>query len=204
MRLPQELVDAIIDCIGIPYAQASENGDSHLPKYQSGEDGLKSLALVSGACNHRVRSHLFANYRVCTRDSLKRFDRCPDVLLGYACTLTIFQYDEDPAKILTVIRRFASSPLVFITLCLLHFPEELAEMFKSSFPNVRRIDVLVSSLYSSTLLNLVSTLERVDEPCLRRCEVVWATEGDSLPSLPPLHGRLIISDPHSPSPLFFR
>lgn len=201
MRLPQELVDAIIDCFGIPYAQAAtEKGDSHPPGSQGGGDDLKSLALVSRACNHRARSHLFANYRIYTLDSIKRLDQYPDLLLGYARTLTIAQCYRTPASttFLPILRRFVSSPLVSIAFHFLRVPEELPEILKSSFPNIRRIDVLSSSLSPSVLLNLVGTLERVHDLRLRRCRLSRATEGDNRPpSLPPLRGRLYISDPHS-------
>lgn len=196
MRLPQELVDAIIDCIGIPHGQVfAENGAS---KSRRARSDLKSLALVSRACNHRARSHLFATQTVYIHNSLDSFDRCPDVLLGYTRTLTIFQSCKVPLKALLILRRFVSSPLISISLILLHFPEELPEMLKLSFPNVRRIAVLSSLLSPSALLNLLSTLECVGEVRLRGCRLNRPIKrDDNLPSLPPLHGRLSISDPHS-------
>lgn len=193
MRLPQELVDAIIDCIGIPYALASSGKSCYLPERRRGKDCLRLLALVSRACNHRVRSHLFRYFKI---RALYSLDQCPDALLGYARTLKIVQHYEHPSNALLILRRFISSPLVSITLYLQDFPEELLEMLRSSFPDIRRISVRSSSLTPSVLLNLVSTLERVHVVSLRRCRLNNPTEGDGLPTLPFLHGRLSISDPH--------
>lgn len=195
MSFPQELVDAVIDCIGVPYAQTNAKiGYSNLPVSQSGRDDLQSLALVSRACNHRVRSHLFAHHRV--HNSPCSLDQCPDVLLGYARTLTIFECG-DPADIIPSIRRFTSSPLVSISLRHLNLPQELPEMLKLSFPNIRRIFVRGSMLNPFVLLNLVSTLERVDQLCLMLCTLDLDIEIDkSPPGLPPLHGCLIVDDPY--------
>ena len=205
MLLPQDIVDAIIDCIGIPYTQAlAQNSDYsplHLfwPRLQ-----LKRLALLSRACNHRVRSHLFANYRVCIPNSLEGFRSCPDVLVGYICTLIVFQSNKKgantlPIITLPIITHFASSQLISIIFNLHIFPEELLGMLECSFPNISHIDIECPSLTPPpTLLNLVRALERVKELCLRRCKLDFTMEEDkslqSLSSLLPLHSHLSIID----------
>jgi len=200
MRIPQELVDAVIDCIG---ANSTENFVvGRLFQSTISEDeraDLKSLALVSGACNHRARSHLFARCNFIGSDSgaLERFGQCPDAILNYTRVLVI-RYGQNPTAILAILRRFASSPLVSIRLYSTCIPEELPELLKSLFPNVRRVAVVLSTLSAAAALNLISILEHMSELRLQRCQFTALEGNDSLPTLPPLQGRLVLSESHPP------
>jgi len=198
MRIPQELVDAIIDCIGADYTKNFVIGrPPHPITHDSKRVKLTSLALASRACNHRARSHLFARCEFVNAGprAFERFGHCPDVLLGYVRILTV--RDKNPTTVLATLRRFISSPLVSIRFCRTCIPEELPEMLKSGF-NVHRVAVEDSTLSSITLLNLVSTLERVSELHLLWCRVSATLADDNLPSLPPLQGCLFLSESHPP------
>jgi len=60
VRIPYELIDVVIDCIGTRYTYGSVvDRFFHCPHYRSEATELKSLAPAPRACNHRVRSHLF-------------------------------------------------------------------------------------------------------------------------------------------------
>ena len=196
MRIPQELVDAVIDCIGADgtgnfvVGQLSQSTDR-----ESEREELKSLALVSRACNHRARSHLFARCNVTNPDSrtFKRFGQCPDAILEYTRVL-IIRYGGNPATTLATIRRFISSPLVSIRFYTTRIPGELPELLKSLFPNLRRVAVVASTFSPPTALNLISILEHISELRLQGCHLGANLEGDdNLPSLPPLRGRLVLS-----------
>jgi len=166
MRIPQELVDAVIDCICADYT-----GDflvGRLSQSTNSEDEraeLKALALVSRACNHRARSHLFARCKFINSGSgaLARFGQCPDALLSYTRVLTIGQ---NPTTTLAVLRRFISSPLVSIRFHSTSIPGELPELLKSLFSNVCRVAVIASILSPAVVFNLINILEHTSEFCL--------------------------------------
>lgn len=197
MRIPQELIDAVIDCIGAKYTHGSVVSRLfHRLHRQSDAAELTSLAPVSRACNHRVRSHLFASCKVTNVDSqsFENFEQCPDVLLGYTRILTI-RYGTNPITILAILRRFASSPLVSIKFFSTYIPEELPEMLKSDLRNVCRVEVAYCTLSPVILINLVGALEHIGGLRLQGCRVTTALErGNNLPSLPPLQGHLSISE----------
>jgi hypothetical protein len=197
MRIPQELIDAVIDCIGAKYTYGSVvvRLFHHLHR-QSEAAELKSLALASRACNHRVRSHLFANCKVTHPGSRspERLEQCPDVLLGYTRILAI-RYDTNPTTVLAILRRFASSPLVSMNLSSMCIPEGLPEMLKSDLRNVCHVEVAYCTLSPVILINLVSALEHIRGLRLQGCTVTAVLEGDdNFPSLPPLQGHLSISE----------
>ena len=195
MRLPQELADSIIDHIGIIYTQSSDIDDpTHLHESQCAKGDLKSLALVSRACNHRARSHLFAECRVDSQGSLEKFKHCSDTLLRYTRTLTVNQHGYYSIKIFPLLSRLVSSQLVTMTLLLRPVPKELPETLKSSFPNPRSV-VFGDSLFSrSTLVNSIGALERLDMLHIQNCYPMPPTEDEKIPSLPPLNGQLSILD----------
>ena len=200
MRIPQELVDAVIDCAGADCAVFFVAGRLFQPAI--GEDGraeLESLALVSRACNHRARSHLFARCNIIGSDygAFERFGQCPDAILRYTRVLTI-RYGENPTTILATLRRFISSPLVSIRLYSTRIPEDLPELLKSLFPTVHRVTVVASTLSAAAALNLVRILECMGELRFQRCHFT-ALEGNvNLPTLPTLRGRLILSESYPP------
>jgi len=198
MLFPQELIDAVIDCIGAQSTFDFAIGSYISHPYRTGKsaDELKSLALASRACNHRARSHLFAKCRVANINprSFDQFEQCPDVLLGYTRVLTV-HYDTTPTTMLAILRRFVSSPLVSVNFYSMRISEGLLEMLKSFLPNVSHIKVVHCTLNPVILINLVSTLDHRSELCLQGCGVTTVLEeDDNLPSLPPLQGRLSISD----------
>ena len=108
MRIPQELVDAIPSRIGAKYTHSSVVGELfHCPGRQCDIAELKSLASVPGACNHRARSHLFANCKVTNANprSFEHFEQCPDVLLGCTRTPRMIHRCRNLTTILVTIRR---------------------------------------------------------------------------------------------------
>ena len=200
MRIPQELVDAVIDCIGADRAEDFFVGQLFQSAVSEDERAqLKSLALASRACNHRARSYLFARCNVVNSDpgAVEGLGQCPDALLKYIRVLTI-RCGENPATTLATLRRFISSPLVSIRLFSMHVPEELPELLKSLFPNVHRVIVVASMLSAAAALNLVSILEHTSELRLNQCHFTPLGRNDSLPTLPPLQGRLVLSESHPP------
>jgi len=52
--------------------------------------------------------------------------------------------------------------IILVNSCLMYIPEELVEMFKSVFLDVHHVSVVSSALSPAPLLNLVSTLERMN------------------------------------------
>ena len=110
MPVPQEIVDAIIDCFGAPLDQPR----CHNPifyRWDLDKSVLNSLALVSRACNHRVRYYLFSHCKVVATPSfLRLFAQCPDVLLAYTRYLYIYR-PCNLGDIQSIISRFSSSPI---------------------------------------------------------------------------------------------
>ena len=196
IRIPQELIDAVIDRISTKYTYGSVVGRLfHRLHRQSEAAELKSLALVSRACNHRVWSRLVATCKVADADSrsFEYFERCPNVLLGYTRILAI-RYDTNPTTILAILRRFASSPLVFVNFSSMCISEGLLEMLKSDLRNVCA-EVAYCALGPVILINLVSALEHIGGLRFKGCRVTTVLEGDhNLPNLPPLQGHLSISE----------
>ena len=135
MPVPQEVVDAIIDCFGVPLDQPQ----CHAPvfyRWDLDNSVLNSLALVSKACNHRVRHYLFSHCKiVVTPPFLQLFAQCPDVILTYTRYLYIYR-PRDLEDVRSIIPRFSSSPLARVTFVsaqvLVGFPTVLG----SILPNV--------------------------------------------------------------------
>ena len=196
MRFPQEIIDAIIDYVGADCAEDFIVGRPFQSINENERTELKSLALVSRACNHRARSHLFARCNVVNSDfgTFERFRQCPGAILKYTRAL-IIRRSENPISILS---RFTSSRLVSIRFHLMQIPEELPKLLKSLFPNVRRVAVVASTLSAVAVLNLIGILEHMSELRLERCHCIDLGGDDSLPTLPPLQGRLILYEPRSP------
>lgn len=198
MRIPQELVDAVIDIVGAGYTESFVIGQPlQFPSDHQVETraNLLSLALVSKACNHRARSHLFARCNFINAGSLhpECLEQGPGVLLAYTRYLAIVK-DQNPATVHATLRHFISSPLITLALHSVHIPEELPEMLNSVFRTVRHVVVVASTLSPATLLNLVSNLERMSVLGFQRCRLNAALgEDDNFPSLPPLQGRLFLS-----------
>jgi len=200
MRIPQELVDAVIDCIGADYTKYFAIGRLfQFVAEDSVRTELKSLALVSRACNHRARSHLFARCKFINSGSgaFERFGQCPDALLSYIRILTI-RFCRDQTAILAVLHCFISSPLVSIRFHSTCIPEDLPALLKSLFPDVRRVTVMASTLSLTIILNLIGILEHTSELWLHRCRFVALEADDNPPNLPPLRGRLVLSEPRPP------
>lgn len=203
MRIPQELVDAVIDCVGATCAGGFVVGQLFQSTiYESERTDLKSLALVSRACNHRARSYLFARCSFVSSGprAFERLGQCPDALLKYTRVLGVC-YTVNPTATLATLRRFISSPLVSVRFYSACIPVELPQLLRSLFPTVRRVTVVASTLSPAIVLNLISLLEHMSELRLQRCHLSTTLEGDdNLPSLPPLEGRLVLHEsdpPHS-------
>jgi hypothetical protein len=136
MRVPQEIVDAIIDCFGVQLDHP-QNHDPIFYRWDLDKNVLNSWALVSKACNHRVRYYLFAHCKIIASPSfLLIFSQCPDILLTYTRFLYIHK-PRSPADVQSIIPRFASSPLIRVKFdsasILAGFPTD----FGSFLPNVR-------------------------------------------------------------------
>ena len=136
MRVPQEIVDAIIDSFGVPLDQPQKH-DPIFYRWDLDKSVLNSWALVSKACNHRVRFYLFSHCKIIAAPSfLRTFARCPDVLLTYTRFLYICR-PRTLAEIQSIIPRFASSPLIRIKFVSAPILAGFPSVFGSLLPNVR-------------------------------------------------------------------
>ena len=136
MRVPQEIVDAIIDYFGVPL----DRPQSHDPifyRWDLDKNVLGSWALVSKACNHRVRYYLFSHCKIIAIPSfLRSFARCPGILLTYTRFLYICR-PRNLAEIHSIIPRFASSPLIRVKFVSAPILAGFPAVFGSFLPNVR-------------------------------------------------------------------
>ena len=101
------LIDIVIGSIGTRYTYGFVvDRFFHHSHRRSEAAELKSLALASRACNHRVWSHFFASCKVINADSspFEHFERRPDALIGYTRILTIL-YDTNPTALFVVLPR---------------------------------------------------------------------------------------------------
>lgn len=193
MRLPQELVDSIIDHVGITSAQSSDkHNPTHPHESQSAKDLLKSFALTSRACNHRARSHLFAKRRLTTNVLSTGLNSAR--IRSFGTLVTVNQHVCCQIKILPLLSRIASSQLVTMTLLLPSVPKELPETLRSSFPNICSLAFYHSLFDRSTLVNSIGPLEHLDMLHIQGCYLMPPTEDEEIPSLPPLKGQLSILD----------
>jgi len=111
MRVPQEIVDGIIDYFGVPLDEPRCH-DRIFYRRDIDRGALDSWALVSKACNDRVRYYLFSHCKIIVTPSyLREFARCPDVLLKYTRFLYICR-PRNLEEIRTIVIRFSSSPLI--------------------------------------------------------------------------------------------
>ena len=135
MPVPQEIVDAIIDCFGVPLDQPQ----CHAPvfyRWDLDKSVLNSFALVSKACNHRVRYYLFSHCKVVmTPPFLRLFAQCPDVLLTHTRYLYVYP-PCDLEDIRSIIPRFSSSPLARVTFVSAQILAGFPMVFGSILPNV--------------------------------------------------------------------
>ena len=135
MPVPQEIVDAIIDCFGVPLDQPQ----CHAPvfyRWDLDKTVLNSFALVSKACNHRVRYYLFSHCKVVmTPPFLRLFAQCPDVLLTHTRYLYVYR-PCDLEDIRSIIPRFSSSPLARVTFVSAQILAGFPMVFGSILPNV--------------------------------------------------------------------
>lgn len=135
MRVPQEIVDAIIDYFGVPLDQPHYH-DPIFYRWDIDRGPLNSWALVSKACNHRVRYYLFSHCKIIVTPSfLRKFARCPDVLLNYTRFLYICR-PRNLEEIKTIIPRFSSSPLVRVKFVYTQILAGFSAVFGSFLPNV--------------------------------------------------------------------
>ena len=134
MPVPQEIVDAVIDCFGVPLDQPQ----SHNPifyRWDLDKSALNSWALVSKACNHRVRYYLFSHCKIIAAPSfLQVFAQCPDVLLKYTRFLYVYR-PRNLGNIQSIIYRFSSSPLIRVKFVSAQIPAGFPTMFGSILPN---------------------------------------------------------------------
>lgn len=138
MRVPQEIVDAIIDCFGAPLNEPQDH-DPIFYRWDLDKRALNSWALVSKACNHRVRSYLFSHCKIIATPSfLQTFTQCPDILLTYTRFLFIHR-PRNLSVIQSIILRFASSPLVQVKFAHAQIHAGFPSVFGTFLPNVRRV-----------------------------------------------------------------
>lgn len=136
MRVPQEIVDAIIDYFGVQLDHP-QNHDSIFYRWDLDKRALNSWALVSKACNHRVRYYLFSHCKIIAKPPfLQVFSQCPDVLLAYTRFLYICR-PRGIAEIQSVIPRFAASPLIRVRFVSAPILAGFPAVFGSFLPNVR-------------------------------------------------------------------
>ena len=104
-----KIVDTIIDYFGMPLDQPQSH-DPIFYRWDLDKSVLNSWALVSKACNHRVRYYLFSHCKIIAKPSeLSAFALCPDVILTYTRFLYIYR-PRSLQDIQAVISRFPSSP----------------------------------------------------------------------------------------------
>jgi len=138
MRVPQEIVDTIIDYFGVPLDQP-RNHDPIFYRWDLDKSVLNSWALVSKACNHRVRSHLFSHCNIIASPFfLRDFARCPDVLLTYTRFLYVCR-PRSLEEIQSIISRFVSSPLIRVKFVTAPILAGFPSVFGSLLPNVRHV-----------------------------------------------------------------
>jgi len=136
MRVPQEIVDAIIDYFGVPLDQPQSH-DPIFYRWDLDKRVLNSWALVSKACNHRVRYYLFSHCKIIAAPPfLQTFARCPDVLLRYTRFLYICR-PRSPEEIQSIILRFAHSPLIRVKFVSAPILAGFPSIFESFIPSVR-------------------------------------------------------------------
>lgn len=140
MRVPQEIVDTIIDFFGVPLDEP-RNHDPIFYRWDLDKRILNSWALVSKACNHRVRYYLFSHCNIVAIPSfLRDFTRCPDVLLTYTRFLYIAR-SRSLEEIRSILFRFASSPLVRVKFVSVPIHAGFPSVFGAFLPNVRCVRV---------------------------------------------------------------
>ena len=138
MRVPQEIVDAIIDYFGVQL-DLLERHDPIFYRWDLDRSALNSWALVSKACNHRARYYLFSHCKIiATPPFLKTFSECPDILLTYTRFLYVCK-PHTSMDIQPIIARFASSPLIRVTFVSVRILAGSPAVFGSFLPNVRRL-----------------------------------------------------------------
>lgn len=136
MRIPQEIVDAIIDYFGVPLDQPHCHGPTFY-RWDLDRNALNSWALVSKACNHRVRHYLFSHCKITATPSfLRTFAQCPDVLLIHTRFLYICR-PRNLEEIQSIILRFSSSPLIRVKFVSAPILTGFPAVFESFLPNVR-------------------------------------------------------------------
>ena len=137
MRVPQEIVDEIIDYFGVPLDQPPSH-DPIFYRWDLDKSVLNSWALVSKACNNRVRYYLFSHCKIIASPStLRTFARCPDALLTYTRFLYICR-PRNLEEIRSIISRFSSSPLVRVKFVYAPILAGFPTIFGTFLPNVRR------------------------------------------------------------------
>ena len=138
MRVPQEIVDAVIDCFGAPLDEP-RNHDPIFYRWDLDKSVLNSWALVSKACNHRVRYYLFSHCKiVASPPFLRIFAQCPDALLTYTRFLYICR-PRNLEEIRSIIPRFISSPLIQVKFVSAPILAGFPSVFGSFLPNVRSV-----------------------------------------------------------------
>ena len=136
MRVPQEIIDGVIDCFGAPLDEP-RNHDPIFYRWDLDKSVLNSWALVSKACNHRVRFYLFSHCKIIATPSfIRTFAQCPDALLTYTRFLYICR-SRSLEEIRSIIPRFASSPLIRVKFVSAPILAGFPSVFGSFLPNVR-------------------------------------------------------------------
>ena len=165
MRVPQEIVDAIIDYFGVQL-DLLDRHDPIFYRWDLDKSALNSWALVSKACNHRVRYYLFSHCKIVALPPLLQyFSECPDVLLTYTRFLYIcrphISMDLQP-----IIARFASSPLIRVTFVSARILAGFPAVFGSFLPDVRHVR------FESCLFDPIALVELRGHQSLREVAVV--------------------------------
>ena len=139
MRVPQEIVDAIIDYFGVPLDQPQSH-DPIFYRWDLDKSILNSLALVSKGCNHRVRYYLFSHCKIIPSypSCLQKFARCPDILLTYTRFLYICR-PRNLEEIQSIIARFVSSNLIRIKFVSAQILAGFSTIFESFLPSVEAV-----------------------------------------------------------------
>ena len=169
MRVPQEIVDAVIDYFGVQL----DHPQSHDPVFcrrDLDKSVLNSWALVSRACNHRVRYYLFSHCKIIATPSfLRTFSQCPDVLLTYTQFLYICR-PRSLADIQSIIPRFASSPLTRVKFVSAPILAGFPAVFGSFLPDVRCVHFEACLLDPIVLVKLRSHRD-LREVAVKNCYV---------------------------------
>lgn len=136
--MPQEIVDEIIDYFGVPLNQPHCH-DPIFYRWDLDRSALNSWALVSKECNHRVRHYLFSHCKIIATPSfLRKFARCPDVLLNYTRFLCVCR-PRSLEEIRSIILRFSSSPLIRVKFVSAQISIGFPVVLGSFLPDVRTV-----------------------------------------------------------------